>query len=71
MPMRKYKVFQIYRNSDDKYEGRKLKYPRWLNTYEAHSNVRAIFEAMVEFGDKLDLTYDLLTAELIEESNNA
>jgi hypothetical protein len=69
--MRKYKVLQIYRNSDDKYEGRKFKYPRWLSTYEAHSATRAIYEAVMEFGDTLDITFDLLTTELVEESDNA
>jgi hypothetical protein len=65
--MRKYKVLQIYRNLDDKYKGRKLPNPRWLNTYEALSDVRAIYEAIVEFGDSLDVIYDLLTTELIED----
>jgi hypothetical protein len=60
---KRYKVLQIYRNSDDMYAKRKLAHPRWLNTYEALSPVRAIFEAVVEFGDKLDVTYDLLTTE--------
>jgi len=64
---RKYKVLQIYRNLDDMYEGRKLPNPRWLSTYEAHSDVRAIYEAVVEFGDSLDVTYALLTTELVEE----
>jgi hypothetical protein len=69
--MRKYKVIQIYRNLDDKYEDKKLKYPRWLNTYEAHSTVRAIYEALMEFGDSLDLTFDLLITELVEEGHSA
>lgn len=65
--MRKYKVLQIYKNSDDRYAKRKLVNPRWLNTYVEHSPVRAIYEAVMEFGDTLDVTYDLLTTELVEE----
>jgi len=60
---KKYKVLQIYRNLDDMHEGRKLIHPRWLNTYETFSTVRAIYEAVLEFG----VPFSLLTTELIEE----